>query len=332
MKRTSALPFLLAPLVLTDCGAGTAAWSCFEELDGSGCFCEESARAGDVVNASACAPYPCCFSKDESSCECTESVSCDAEVASRPGVAAVDQCPPSTAVAGACASEGENCRPTYLRSQGLEGCCPGAFCDLGAGVVPVCRSGSEEELARARECSAAANAGPLDRRGVELVGPLVTSSGNIDFDTVPFFFVNSGPNGCITSIEATIDRADTDLGCSLRITAGPNVDPDGNFIIRELTFSARDCATAPDGLKDSYFADGPEQIDGVATFQGLACDGGLGIESYCVAGRFEFRVNGTIPGRSSPFGPTFDDLTFVEPIVLEGADCIGVVASTCPGG
>jgi hypothetical protein len=270
-------------------------WRCDET---SGCSCYAS-DAEDIPMLGFHSPhcsfsYGCCLLNERemasslATCECFDTdAACDAEAQSRPGTTVVPSCPPAGEFElAACAALGENCRWSYLQSNELAGCCAGTLCRLNAEQVPVCEAGTDEEIARWDECQRGGRE-PANRK-LELLTPtLATNRGDISFDEVRFSSAKHGPNGCLNGFEVTLEGASG--ACELRLGAEM---VEGRLQTVSLAGSLRGCpgfeADASAGLPGYVASGAPSDF----TFEGLACNAYLVIESYCVAGTFDFRLDG----------------------------------------
>lgn len=294
-----------------------------------GCRCEVLAPGWESsgFGEQACSGFNCCLlteNPDESTavrCECFDAAgSCEAEAESRRGAMRVDACPPGDEViAGApteCAAKGENCRDDYLAQQDLSGCCEGTVCLANEDQVPVCQEATDEQQALARVCDDVARTDEI--RSLEVTeGNVSSSAGELAFDSVGFTTEQVGPGGCLTSLTMRFDQRDSAL-CNFELEAQQRA---GQWEVVQLYAPISDCAGYVPGmsLTGLLLVDDPSQLPIDFTFEGLACDGRLIFESYCVAGRFDWHINGVIEGI------TFDD----SHLVAEGVLCSTEPEGTC---
>lgn len=190
----------------TDTGSASpnTAWVCDTFVD-SQCECREIElrRRDEPPPPTSCEFFDCCLFEEAKSgdrCTCLETTaSCDAEAESRPGSDVIAECPPpgtvSAGPAGPCAKEGENCSSAYLDSKRLDGCCEGSICDPNEEGVPVCRTGTADELALLEQCRRAAARDGLSAEDLMVLDPLVTDVGSLVFDDLLFPSVEGGPGG-----------------------------------------------------------------------------------------------------------------------------------------
>lgn len=302
-------------------GAGSPArdWRCFESSD---CQCRV-VRPGTGFNGSDevddCLDTSCCLltqtSSDDSAalCECLGSVGdCNAEAKSRRNTSVVTQCPPpGEGKQAKCAADGENCRPDYLRENELSGCCDGSVCKTNAAGVPVCQSATENELTYANLCKKAQRE-VTKNETFELVTKTVkTSGGEITLPEVDHAFLAVGPDGCVTSLDITLGFNSS--GCNLGFDVGLR---DGALTLYNVHGSIRQCPGATENAGN--LADSIMQVGGQIAFDTLSCPQSSG--SYCVAGTFEFQLDGQIG----------DVLFDNQRIVVTGGVCGGQMIGQCP--
>lgn len=289
-------------------GGTTRAWTCLD----SDVSCECRAHGvGDRVLSSGsvprCGAYSCCFitgTGPQAICDCMQSTACATEVASRRGAVQSSECPPSAEQPPVkCAQQAENCRSSYLAAQGLEGCCDGLACKVDASGVPLCQPATAAEAMRAKACASTAYHGS---GSVALAAPIQTATGPLDINTVYVGLEKStaiGPGGCIVSMSV-------DLGtCSFTMSASP--DAPGTYnVTPDLT-----------GLCD--FIGLGQAITGTASFDGVACEGGIG--GYCYAGTIELRLT-SVNATQQPVltgAPIQVDATFCPVTTSKVSTCAG---------
>lgn len=306
---------------------GRGEWACFES---NSCACR-LIGPGEVVGSSTevdeCSDTECCLltqadaNDTGATCEClATSADCAAEAASRRGTQVVSQCPPpgeGSSSAKSCAQEGENCRQSYLDQHDLSGCCQGTVCKESTGGVPVCQVATPVDQSRANQC--ARLSGSAETRALELVTPTITtSSGTIQLPEPRAASYTVGTGGCLSSFRLTLG---SQSACQLILSAE---NWDGKLQLADLEGMISGCAgytgdpNAP--LQGLLSAFGMAANLGGFTFDGLTCDGELAVESYCVAGSFDFRIDTIING------VTFDE----QHLVLQGALCSRQPMGQCP--
>jgi len=326
-----------AALLVASCGdarddsASGRKWVCFEQgLDDCSCqVLSAGESAAGPAEAEACSAADCCLlvqtsaSDRDATCECLASNDCQAEADSRRDAQVVEQCPPAGEVVKspvACAAEGENCRQQYLQQNQLEGCCEGTVCKPGSGDVPVCQAATAEEQSAARECSRLASSSELQRLELE-TATLATSVGELALPEPQYAFIGVGPGGCLNSLELDLRRGD-DIDCYLRIAASLDA---GELVIDRLSGSIDGCegftGDPEEPLAGTLFADSSIESFGKLSFEGLACDGALIIESYCVAGRFDVHLDQNTLGEVG---------LNEQHLILHGAVCFAEPEGDCP--
>jgi hypothetical protein len=263
----------------------------------------------------------CCFVTESGSapprCECIGSqASCDAEAASRPGARTTESCPPGLPPPPppVCATEGQNCRPSYLEQNGIEGCCEGTLCAVNTAGVSVCTAASPEDLALDRQC----------RRGgeLEVLDPLMIEGSAVQFDNVAFAFVDSGPGGCVSEAQFTLDQGSPSSLCSLRFKAGPEGDANG-MIVHDVSLFIDNCPESPFGDALSLLE---ASADSRLRFLGRSCEVQDG--RYCFGGTFELRLL----GQFRVLGTTDRQVPLTgAPLRLNGSTCAVLQNSECPG-
>jgi hypothetical protein len=240
-------------------------------------------------------------------------------VSSRRGATLVSQCPPDGQKADVqCAKQSENCGIDYLSQNRLAGCCSGLACKMGSSGIPLCQPGTADEVRLSRACAAAAYNGT---DSVQVTDPVQTSSGPTSVKTVYVGLTGatSGPGGCLASIVVSLDSCD--------LTLGPARDASGAYLVTAPTV----CSLGNLGL-------GQEQIVmGTATFDGLACQGG--VNPFCYAGTFEFRLTSTFTNplmglglSDASTGAPMQNLTG-QPFHVRGTFCpaLPTMAASCGG-
>jgi hypothetical protein len=317
-----------------DTASTTPTWECsLSGSDKSACGCtkvmpEPGSVHGFSNAVDSCQAYSCCLLTKQSAttrCDCTDGVtSCEAEAATRPGASVVAQCPPASEVpasTSACARTGENCRFDYLAQSHLHGCCAGSICLANADHTPVCQKASAEDVKLAQTCAKVARARvPLDSSTppVRVTTPSIrTSVGEFHFDKLQFGFIGVGSGGCLNSMDLTFIGSKS--SCSLELQADLH---NGQLSPSSVLGFFNNC----EGYTGSAFFSGtiveskPAAIPFELTFTGLACDGEVSFESYCVAGTYDWHLRGTIGGVS------FDD----QHLILDGVLCSAEPKGDCP--
>ena len=267
-----------------------------------------------------CSDTRCCLLTQASAsdlgakCECLQtSASCDAEAAARAGSKVVSQCPPpgeAPSDAIACIAEGQSC------SWSAEGdCCGGARCAPNAAGVQVCQTASTEELALAKECTRVAKSDDIEKFDPP-VGELRTSVGNVAIPAVEHAFAGVGPNGCLNKLQLTLGDYST---CGLDFTVALK---GGQFVVTHFGGTLDDCEGYTGDPKEIFGGTINESNSGVElSFQGLACDGDLIFESYCVAGTFDFHIPALTPSHM-----TIEE----QHVIVSGTTCSYEPDGACP--
>ena len=310
-----------------DDNAPDARWVCSVNLQSDGCSCEKlkpgwESSGSDTIQ---CLAYDCCLlneTESESStatCLCREGVpNCQAEASSLPDTRVVSQCPPSAeAPQQACAQPSENCRKDYLEQQQLVGCCEGTVCEANESGVPVCREASAKEVELSRQCDKAAHASVSSEQPLA-DGSLTTSAGTLQFGTWRPVLTQTGPGGCLRGFSALLVAADG--SCSLHL--GVNVQNNRLVVDSIVGFLATCPGFSGPLLEAAVSADGAAAQAAVDfSFEGLACGGHLIVDSYCVAGRFDFHFHGKV-----------DELSFGDDhVIAEAVMCgAGEPQGSCP--
>jgi hypothetical protein len=299
-------------------------WICFES---SSCSChvvKPNTVSGGSDKVDACFDTSCCLltqsSKSDLSatCECLPDIEdCDAEASSRRGVEVVTQCPPAgeapESKPAACAAAGENCRQSYLAQNELAGCCEGTLCKSNASGIPVCQAATAEEQSLLEECNHAAATQADDT--IHLVTPTIeTSMGTLALGEPQFAFFGVGPGGCLNSFDLTLG---TEIDCKLRM----NFDPlDGRLALTSFGGNIAGCAGYTGEPLSGYITGSTSEVAASLSFEGVACDGRLIFESYCIDGSFELTLDGAA-----------GDLSFdAQTITLQGALCTAEPEGECP--
>ena len=233
----------------------------------------------------------------------------------------VSQCPPEAedpALARACAAEGESCQYDELLAGNLRGCCPGTVCKLDSSNTPSCVPATPEEREAARQCEQFAASEPIAPWRIS-GGSLETSVGTLVFDEVDSLGGSTGPAGCVTGFDATLESS---AGGQCALFLDVNL-VDGVLRVRSVGGVLSGCrgykpnAATPSGLWNSTPIGLPEAD---VTFTGAACDRGVDFESYCVNGVFDFFFHG-VAGQ----------VTIQEShLLVEGTWCTGVPRPSCP--
>lgn len=280
---------------------------------------------GGTGEVQACFDTTCCLLTQTSdtdvkaTCECLASEDCSAEAASRRNTQVVAQCPPpgegAPPTSEACAAAGENCRYTYLKENGLSGCCEGSVCKNNSTGIPVCQAATKEERQLLEECNHAAVANGADE--LELLTPkLATSVGQIELGAPELTLFGVGPGGCLNELHLHLGN---DTRCQLNITVET---VRGALSVTDIYGELEDCdGYTGEGLDGLISLDiSTEKPSAELSFSGVACDGRLVFESYCVAGMFDLHLAGKLNEL------TLDD----QHIELEGALCTVSPMDECP--
>lgn len=324
---------LLVACYFVGCGAMSGGGSDDDAEQNTSWFCQERSSTcecraypsdttyGGVSEVDQCSGHDCCVYSDEATpdveatCTCfTTEATCEQEAATRPGTEVVATCPPGAPpVEVLCADEGENCSFDYLRQNGFEGCCEGTLCRQDTNGIPTCHAASSEELALHARCDAQANRTSGFTSLEVQPTTLITSHGGLTIGGIGWATYSTGPGGCLNDFSFNVG----DRGCRLDF-AGSIVD--GVLAVTDLGGFVDACPGFTGTLSDGQIDSAPEVVTAFS-FDGLSCDAGLALESYCVAGAFTFALDGTA-----------GSLTF-EPQVLkiEGAMCdFSQVSGSCP--
>ena len=246
-------------------------------------------------------------------CECISSqASCQAEAASRPGASVSESCPPGlTPEPTVCAVEGQNCRPSYLEQNGIEGCCEGLLCRDNAGGVPVCTTGSPEDVELYRQCR---SGGPP----LEVLDPLPIPGGAVQFDNVEFAFSTSGPRGCLSEVELYLNKSSISSLCSMTFSAGPAADAKG-LLVNDFTLFNDNCPEWT--LGQAWLTQ--DSIEKRVRFVGLSCE--IQDNNFCFMGTFELLLTGELELVSRERVPLTG-----APLRIRGQVCSGPQSSQCP--
>jgi hypothetical protein len=239
-------------------------------------------------------------------------------VSSRRGATRVSQCPPDGQQADVqCAKQGENCGMDYLSQNSLAGCCSGLACKIDSSGIPLCQTGTAAEVALSRECAVAAYNGT---DSVKITDPVQTATGPTTVMTVyvGLTAATHGPGGCLTSIVVSLDTCD--------LTLGPARDASGAYLV----------TADPVCMLGNLAIPQEQTIMGTATFDGVSCQGG--VEPFCYAGTFEFRLTSTINaplfivGPADASTPQMQNLTG-QPFHVTGTFCPSqpMTAASCSG-
>jgi hypothetical protein len=311
-------------------------WLCFEH--DAVCSCDalrDGWEGGGINQVDRCESSNCClFSEVETesttaSCECVNSDNCEAEAATRTATRVVEQCPPVAKQAPvACAETGVNCRPTYLADRGLEGCCDGTLCRENQDGVPVCTPASQEEISAERACRRGISF--PERQPLEVLDPLVTTAGELRFDTTTDPTFSFGSGGCLQSVSFELVHAEHP-SCTLSVDAGPARDAEGKLSIAQAAVTG-DCNAVPElalGQIHSGTASGTLSLDAA-----VGCTGGAWTtELHCTAGVFELRLRAEVHDTALDEEPMAPKTTITgEPLRLRGRGCAFVFDERCPAG
>jgi hypothetical protein len=188
----------------------------------------------------------------------------------------------------ACAAIGENCELGYIRENGLDGCCPGLLCDIGAAGIRVCRVGTAEEEVYARECQRAAYSADTTMRVEQ--GVVATNYGTFDLSEVSRADPYVGPEGCVTGIQVVVTEGSSD--CFLLIGIGA-VGGELGIAFVEASFGGCEAYTGPEPAMPARESD-PVMIPFAAVIDLVSCDWGGGFEGFCTSGRMDLSVQGSI--------------------------------------
>jgi hypothetical protein len=308
-----------------DGSAGKREWICFEA---SSCGCNvvkphEVSGGSDEVEA--CFDTSCCLltqssaSDTDASCDCVPDITdCDAEAKSRRSTQVVSQCPPPgegpESMPSACAAAGENCRQSYLDANHLSGCCGGSICKNNATGVPVCQAATAKEQTLLKECDHAAATRADDT--IHLLTPaLATSLGTIELGDPQYTLFGVGPGGCLNSLDLTLGD---ELDCQLRMSFDML---HGVLTLGDFGGDIGGCSgfTGAEPL-DGFISGSASDLTASLSFDGIACDGRLIFESYCVDGSFDLKLGGKVGDL------TLEDQT----ITLQGTLCTAEPENECP--
>jgi hypothetical protein len=229
----------------------------------------------------------------------------------------VAQCPPPAEVEpGPCAKAGENCRYDYLHQHKLDGCCAGSICSANADHIPVCQAASEEDVALSKQCTKVARSGSIHTTTVTTPS-ILTNDGEFRLDMLTFAFYGAGPGGCLNALDLTF-ASSSSSSCNLELQAELR---DGRLTpISAVGFFSK-CPGYTGPAYSGFFSEtNAANIPFELTFTGLACDGNLVFESYCVAGSFDWHLQGTVGN------VTFED----QHLVANGVLCGQEPKGECP--
>jgi len=306
-------------------GISAREWLCSETTD---CSCHAEVRSLGSDSASfnqvdECSDLGCCLLSQKSAsdpdarCDCFQtSASCEAEARAQAGSVVVSQCPPpgeSPNDGKMCIAEGQGCR------WGLPGdCCSGTLCRPNAEGVQTCQTATSLDLALGKQCARVANS--HDTHQFELLTPVLrTSFGELGVPGVMYAFEGVGENGCLNDLELTLTGSAS--SCQLRLTVKLQA---GKLVVTRIDGMVQGC---PGFMPDAATATQSYAFVSAAnpaielSFQGLACDGALIFESYCVAGTFDFHISKT----------TIDDVDFEDQhLTVRGVACSSEPKGDCP--
>lgn len=306
-------------------------WLCGQSEDA--CTCDalrDGWEGGRTDEVDRCESFNCCLFSEvatestTASCECVNSESCQAEAATRSGTRVVEQCPPGAKQTPvACANSGENCRATYLADRGLEGCCEGTLCRENQDGVPVCTAATEEELAADSACRRGLSQTRPDP--LEVLDPLVTTTGDLTFDTTTDIRFRVGEGGCLQAVSVALVHAEH-TSCALSLMAGPARDPQGDLLITHASVTGTCDAVPP--LADALIR--PSSVSGTLSVnESVRCAESSTLEQHCIGGVFELRLQAEVVELSGALKTAFTG----EPLRLRGVGC-GIVSfdKSCPAG
>lgn len=220
-----------------------------------------------------------------------ELATCEQNAEAR-GAVIVDQCPPPgepVATPPHCAAEGAGCTLSELTSGELTGCCIGTVCKPDGGGHSSCHAASEGELALSVACEHAVRA-PFPAPVPELrTTELVTSLGTAQLRPSAIT-ANSGiaTAGCLVSFEVTygIEKC----GFSLSVDT-----VNGRRVVRSMVGSLSGCAGMaldPNTPNAADFAVSEPPI--TIAFDGFGCGSNDRALNDCLAGVFDFRLDGAL--------------------------------------
>jgi hypothetical protein len=188
--------------------------------------------------------------------------------------------------------------------------------------------GDPEQVALFEDCKKSATSNATEgKTALDVAEPLVTSAGDVTFDTVAFAFIDSGPGGCVTHVDLTLARASTPMGCTLEVEGGPEIDERGSLRVTLASLNGRDC---PGPLFEGRIAE-LDAAAGTVSFDGLSCDDSNPVfEEYYFAGAFEIRLTGEIVSLDMR-GNSMTAVLTGAPLRVTGRMCDLLQADTCPG-
>jgi hypothetical protein len=268
--------------------------------------------------ANVCQASECCFAlsafpgaparRPVTGCGCIGGVdaqSCAEALAGDPELVQIDSCPPRLE----CAPEGEACD--------AEACCSGLSCRAEGADLPRCRSVSQAEGWQLA-CEALASNRAFEGM-IVASGSLRTNVGPLEFDRVSYSVLETGENGCLQNLRLSLADEQDSSDCRLSL----DVESRGADLV--VTYAAGFLGGCPGYsgglLNDLYFGGMNSGIQ--VSFDGSTCAGPQP-NSFCISGRFEFRLSG-------PSGNTPEQaLTFTDSIiVVEGAGCGDISFAPC---
>jgi len=306
-------------------------WSCYESS--TECRCDAYSFSS-TADGRCHYDWTCCVHTPGSKqCRCHTHDACAAVVASMPGAQLVPTCPPNAGtVPEACAVAGESCTRDYLDDEALHGCCDGLVCKLNAENVRVCQAGSDAEQAAEALC--------LDDRaeGLVVAGPLATSAGDLPFTVADSLLPEITASGCPIQIPLSLSITDDVLSsafCALRLTAGPDRDPEGRLIVHNLQLFAQAtsgaCAGFPAGVSGLYMEGGATA--GTLAFEGASCETSAS-DKTCIGGHMVLTLDATLTGTNVASPDPSDSLTVTfagASVELDGRVCTYSLSMTaCP--
>jgi hypothetical protein len=302
----------------------TRKWICSDT--GGVCSCDAFLpKPGTVTIGDSnlhCTGFGCCIlsetqdSASPATCSCLDGVaSCADEASSRRGTV-VKQCPPEAedTTVHLCAAQGENCRPDYLQSKHLEGCCDGSLCKLSAAGTPVCQAATPDEVTLWRKCMK----GSTPLADILTMTPLkvATSVGMVELTNVAYFHADVGPGGCLNKVKLSLGSSA--LLCALDLDVAVQ---NGKLAVTRVFADLTDCAGyTGDPIGNEVLVDDPSLIPFEFAFTGLTCPDFSSTPSYQIAGTFDFHLNGTL-----------ENVTFGEQhIKFDAVSGVSVPSGVCP--
>jgi hypothetical protein len=334
VKRVCATLLIAAATGCSGGGSGSKAaatprkWGC-NQGSASSCSCngfrpQPGAFYAISGTAEPCTGFSCCIltesgdSESSATCECFDTTSsCAEEAATRRNASVVSQCPPveEDTYTPACAAQGENCRPEYLATQGLHGCCSGTICKTTAGGIPICQTASTQEVALYGSCERAARWSTIGGTLTATPASVSTGVGVLQMDGAATVDPTFGTGGCLGEARITLHGASQ---CELDLTVSVSA---GKLAVTHVFGMFDKCVGFTGPQFTTMLEDDPALIGFGVVFTGLTCSAGSSGFESCAAGTVDIHLLGTVDGIR------LDD----QHILFDGAFC-GFVDSTaaCP--